>query len=228
MRHDILSKPEYAIVKAELDPGEVLVAESGAMATMSANMRIETGTRGGVVKAFKRSFLGKESFFINKYSPEGGAGKITLAPGCPGDIIHLNLDGTMTIQKGSYLASSDSVEIETGFQGITKGLFSREGFFLLKASGKGDLFLSSYGAIHEVQVDGSYKVDNGYIVAFEDSLTYNIQRIGNLKSFVLGGEALVCEFTGRGRLWIQTRSADEFAAWAHPFRRVKVENNNKN
>jgi uncharacterized protein (AIM24 family) len=84
--------------------------------------------------------------------------------------------------------------------------------------------VSSYGAIHPVEVDGGYVVDTGHIVAFDDTLTYRVRSVGGLKSLFFSSEGLVCEFSGRGRLWIQTRNASALAAFLHPFRRVKTQN----
>jgi uncharacterized protein (TIGR00266 family) len=98
---------------------------------------------------------------------------------------------------------------------------------LLKASGTGDIFFNSYGAIMPIDVTGGFMVDTGYIVAFEDTLQYNVtvlpglRTAGKIKSFFFGGEGLVCQFTGTGRVWIQTRQISSFLAWVHPFRTAK-------
>jgi uncharacterized protein (TIGR00266 family) len=101
-----------------------------------------------------------------------------------------------------------------------------ESLIMLRASGTGDLFLSSYGAIHPVRVEGSYIVDTTNIVAFDESLTFRVRPLGGVKSLLFSKEGLVCEFTGTGRLWIQTRSVDSLAAFLHPYRRIKPKSNN--
>ena len=93
--------------------------------------------------------------------------------------------------------------------------------FLLKASGVGDLFISSYGAVHPVQVQGTYTVDTGHIVAFQETLQYSIRKVGGLKSLFFSGEGLVCEFSGHGMLWLQTRNPTTLASFMHPYRRVQ-------
>ena len=102
--------------------------------------------------------------------------------------------------------------------GGAKTFFSKEGFFLLKVHGSGDLFLTSYGAIHEIALASgeSYIVDTGHMVAFDDSVGYRVQRVGGLKSTLFSGEGLVCRLTGPGRIFIQSRSADAFLAWLIP------------
>ena len=94
-------------------------------------------------------------------------------------------------------------------------------FFLIKCSGKGDLWFNSYGGIIPIDVEGDYVVDTGHIVAFTEGLTYTINRIGGYKSLFFSGEGLVCKFNGKGRVWIQTRKITPFISWIHPFRPVK-------
>ncbi|MEM0089288.1 MAG: TIGR00266 family protein, partial [Archaeoglobaceae archaeon] len=84
---------------------------------------------------------------------------------------------------------------------------------LLKLEGSGDLFLSSFGGIEMIEVDGKLSVDTGHIVAFEDSLDFKVRGAGNLKATLLSGEGLVAEFNGKGKVWIQTRSISEFVGW---------------
>ncbi len=117
------------------------------------------------------------------------------------------------------------MDLDTQFQGF-KGFFSGESLFLLRASGTGDFWFSSYGAILEIPVEGDYVVDTGYIVAFEDSLNYNVELMGglsfrSLKTGILGGEGLVCRFTGSGRLWVQSRNLYKLINFLNPFRPVK-------
>ena len=89
--------------------------------------------------------------------------------------------------------------------------------FWVRCSGTGDLFLSSFGAIYEVDVQGEYTVDTGHIVAFDASLQYSVRKFGNWKSTMLGGEGFVVELTGPGSVWIQTRSIQSFAGFLAPF-----------
>jgi uncharacterized protein (TIGR00266 family) len=118
---------------------------------------------------------------------------------------------------GSYLASSPEVEVDTKWGGA-KTFFSREGLFLLKISGVGKVFLSSYGALHEIDLatGQAYVVDTGHMVAFSEGVVYRVKSVGGLKSTLLGGEGLVCELTGPGKILIQSRSVDAFLAWLIP------------
>jgi len=108
--------------------------------------------------------------------------------------------------------------VDTKWAGA-KGFFAKEGLFLLKIKGTGSLFLSSYGAIHEIKLKAgeSYTIDNGHMVAFDESVNYKVKRVGGLKSTLFSGEGLVCTYTGQGRIFMQTRSEEAFLTWLIPL-----------
>ncbi len=217
MEHEVLYRPSYSLLKIRLAPGETISAEAGAMVSMSSGIEMETSAKGGVFGALKRSVLGGESFFINTFKANQ-TGEVTFAPTLAGDIYSLELKGqTVYAQSGAYIVSSPQIEIDTKWGGA-KTFFSREGLFLLKISGTGNVFLSSYGAIHEIdlEVGQKYTVDTGHMVAFAEGVGYSVKRVGGLKSTLFSGEGLVCELTGPGKIMIQTRSADAFLSWLIP------------
>lgn len=217
MQVDIRYKPSYSLAIVDLAAGESVIAEGGAMVSMSANVGVETSMRGGLAGALKRKVLGGESFFVNTFTASGGAGEITFAPSLPGDLQVREMNGeTFFLQSGSYIAAPSTVSVDTQWGGA-KTFFGSEGLFLLKAQGQGPLIFSSYGAIHEVELTGQpYIVDTGHIVGFTSSLNFNVRRVGGWKSTVLSGEGLVCEFTGTGKLFLQTRSSQAFLSWLLP------------
>lgn len=213
----IEGQPDYAFVTVTVPGGETLKVEASAMATMDTNLVMKTKFRGGLGR-----LVTGESLFLNEFTAQGGAAEIGIAPGAPGDLRHLYLnDEIIYLQNSAYVASTEGVDIATKWQGLTRGFFSGESFFLIKAEGRGDLFFSSYGGIIEIDVDGDYVVDTGNIVAFTDGLQYSINKLGSYKSLFFSGEGLVCRFNGRGKVWVQTRKAAAFVAWAWPFRPVK-------
>ena len=217
MDHDILYGPSYSLARVRLEAGEEINAEAGAMVSMSSGIEMQTSVKGGLLSGLKRSLLGGESFFINTFVA-AGAGEVTFAPPLPGDIMHIELtDQALMVQSSSYLASSPQLTVDTKWAGA-RGFFAKEGLFLLKVSGRGHLFISSYGAIHEVQLAAgeSYTLDNGHMVAFDESVSYNVRRVGGMKSTLFSGEGLVCTFTGPGRVFLQTRSEDAFLSWLIP------------
>ena len=124
---------------------------------------------------------------------------------------------TVYLQSGSYLAAPGTVEVDSKWGGA-KTFFSREGLFMLKCSGVGDLVVSSYGAIQRVDLAAgqSYIVDTGHMVGWEEGILYEVHKAGSWKSSILGGEGLVVRVTGPGRAYIQTRSPDSFLDWLIP------------
>jgi len=216
MDFEIGYQPSFALLTVSLDAEESIRAEAGAMVSHDTTIGMETAATGGFLSSIKRS-LGGESFFQNTFTAEA-AGDVQLAPPLPGDVTHLDLqDETVYVQSGSYLAGSTALDVDTEFGG-GRTFFGGEGLFLLKVSGTGPLFLSSYGAIHAVEVseEKPFVVDTGHIVAFEDSLTFSVRRVGGLRSTLASGEGLVCEFDGSGTVWLQSRSADAFISWLAP------------
>ncbi len=217
MEHEILYRPSYSLLRVSLLQGESIAAEAGAMVSMSAGVEMETTARGGVFGALKRSVLGGESFFVNTFYANQ-PGEVTFAPTLPGDLCAFELaGGTLYAQSGAYVASSPQIDVDTKWGGA-RTFFSKEGLFLLKLTGTGTVFLSSYGAVHaiDLQAGQPYVVDTGHMVAFEETVDYRVERVGGLKSTFFSGEGLVCRLTGPGRILIQTRSADAFLAWLIP------------
>ncbi|MFQ5701190.1 MAG: TIGR00266 family protein [Acidobacteriota bacterium] len=211
-------QPSYALAVVSLSEGETIQAESGAMVSMSSTIQVETGMKGGLLQSVTRKLFGGESLFTNTFTAIGSAGELTLAPSLPGDITSVSLSGeTMYIQSGSFLAGDPGIELDLKWGGA-RTFFGSEGLFLLRASGNGPLLVSSYGAIHRVQVTPSapYICDTGHIVAFTQGLDFNIRKVGGLKATLLSGEGLVCNFQGQGTLYLQTRSTQAFLSWLIP------------
>ncbi len=218
MKIDIRYQPSYSLAIVGLEPEESIQAEAGAMVSMTSNLQIDTGMKGGVLGAITRTVLGGETLFANTFTSKGGPGEITLAPALPGDITALQMSGeTLLVQSGSFLASAPVINLDLKWGGA-RTFFGSEGLFLLKASGSGPIVICSYGAIHKVTLDGKapYICDTGHVVAFTQGLDFNVRRVGGWKSTLLSGEGLVCEFRGAGDLYLQTRSTQAFLSWLIP------------
>lgn len=223
VRFDITQRPDYALLTVHLEQGQKVFAEPSAMASMDTTLHMKAGFKGGFKKTLGR-MLGGESLIINTFTAEDGPGEVTFAPGTPGDTLHYHLDNsTFYLQRGAFMVHTEGIELTGKWQGA-KGFFSGEGLVLLKASGTGDMFFNSYGAILEIDVSDEYIVDTSYVVAFEETLDYRVTILegmkigGKLKSFFFGGEGLVCRFSGQGKVWIQTRAVNPFLTWIYPFR----------
>ncbi len=221
MKIEIQNRPAYAIADVHLEMNESVISEGGAMVSMTSDVTVSTsamspgGGAGGLLKGLKRMLTG-ESFFLNKFTSSTG-GHVSFAPTLIGDVEHIALDGTknLIVQSSSYMACSEGLEMDTQFGGM-KSLFSGESLFWIKFSGSGDLILNSFGGIFYKDVDGSFIVDTGHIVAFEDTLEYKVKKVGGLKATLLSGEGLVTEFSGKGRLYMQTHNASAFGRLLGP------------
>lgn len=218
MQVDIQYRPSYSLAVVKLDANESIQVEAGSMVSMSPGLAIQTQAKGGLMGALKRSVLGGESFFMNDYRAPAQGGEITLAPALPGDLAVLDLTGeTLMVQSGSYVASSQGVNIDTKWGGA-KTFFASEGLIMLKCSGTGTLILSSYGAVHEMELAAgeTQTVDTGHLVAFAEGMGFSVRRIGGVKSTLFSGEGLVVDLTGPGKVLMQTRSDDAFLSWLIP------------
>jgi uncharacterized protein (TIGR00266 family) len=218
MQVEVTYRPSYALAVVSLASGESVQAEAGAMVSMSPDVAIETKAKGGLMGALKRSVLGGESFFMNTYRASAQGGQIMLAPALPGDMAVMELrDETLMLQSGSYVGSSEGIDIDTKWSGA-QTFFAREGLIMLKCSGMGTLILSSYGAIHEMELAAGegYTVDTGHLVAFTEGMGFTVKRIGGIKSTLFSGEGLVVDLSGPGKVLLQTRSDDAFLSWLIP------------
>ena len=152
MKIDIRYKPSYSLGFISLDGGEEIRVEGGSMVSMSNGVSIETEATGGFLSSISRKMFGGESFFQNTFQAPSGGGEVTVAPPLPGDLLQVNLDSRLMVQSGSYVASEMSVELDTKWSGA-KTFFASEGLVMLRASGRGQLLVSSYGAIHDMELE---------------------------------------------------------------------------
>lgn len=210
----------FALAVVNLQTEQAICAEAGAMVAMSANVDLYSEMKGGVFGALKRA-VGGESAFVSTFTAKGGPGEVAFAPGAPGDVAGIEMQGqTFMVQSSSYLAGDTSLVVDTKFGGA-KSFFGGEGLFLLQVSGTGLLLVSSFGAIHRRTLASGeqYVIDTGHLVAWEAHMPYNIQKAaksGYLRSF-LSGEGMVAAFTGPGEILMQTRNLAAFAGMLKPF-----------
>ncbi|MEM1030813.1 MAG: TIGR00266 family protein [Myxococcota bacterium] len=224
-QHLVKYEPTFSLLEVNLAPGEVLVAEAGSMvaraSTLEMDVKLNAGRNPGffgklkaLVIALLRKVVGGETFFVNHFHG-GQGGWVWLAPALSGGVRHIPLQPgqTMLFSTGAFLASAGAVDLKLRFGGL-RALLAREGAFFLEASGQGDLWVTSYGAIDEIYCNGTYVVDNGHIVGFDQSLDFNIRTPGGgAMGFFGSGEGLVCEFSGQGRILIQSRNLGALVGW---------------
>jgi uncharacterized protein (TIGR00266 family) len=218
MKYEILYGNAFPVVRCELERGESVKAESDAMIAMSATLDMEGSMDGNILGGLARKFLAGEKFFFQTIRASRGPGKLLLGQSSLGGIVDVELDGSyhLRVQKDGFLASTPDIIVDTAMQNLMQGFFSREGFFVLDVHGRGTVFLSSFGAIHAVNLAPGEEmlIDNGHLVAWPDYMNYSIEKAskGWISSMV-SGEALVCRFTGPGVVLIQTRKPDGFRQW---------------
>ncbi len=220
-KFEYLHRGAFTMLKMNLNAGERLKAESDAMVAMSANVSVEGRLEGGLLGGLGRMLSG-EKFFFQTLTAHNGPGEVYLSPAIPGDLTDITLDGSVPyiLQKDGFFAGSEGLEITTKMQNLARGVFSGEGFFVIRVSGRGTLFVSSYGAIHPFDLSEGEEIviDNGHLVAWPESMNYTIEKAssGWVSSFT-SGEGLVCRFRGPGRVLIQTRNPKGFGSWIKQF-----------
>ncbi len=215
----------FAALHIDLQADEWVKAEKNAMVAMSGDMKLSSRMDGGILRSFARKFSG-ESFFFQEIRAADKPGWVVLSPITLGGVTPIELDGRtgITAEKSSFLAATEHVSISSSVQRLLKGLFGGEGFVVIKISGQGTVFLSSFGAIEMITLQPGQEivVDNTHLVAWEDSVTYTLGKGGtSWMSAVLAGEGLIARMKGpdktsgkkEGRVWIQTRTPQGFKHW---------------
>jgi len=214
MEYELTHQPAYTHVNVEMESGETILAEPGAMTSHSANVSMDTTTSNDGLLSSAKSMLGGESFFANEFTAQGGSGTVTLAPPTPGDVMQHHLDGEKIYAvDGAWLASDPSIDIETEFGGL-KSMLAGASITPLTLEGTGDVFVEAFGGLETVELEAgeTYHVDNENVVAWDGSVDFDANRPGGMKSTLLSGEGLVFEFSGPGTVWYQTRGLNAFAS----------------
>jgi uncharacterized protein (TIGR00266 family) len=217
MKYEIKYKPSYAMLVVNLEPGETITAESGAMTYMDPTIEAHTRKREkSLLGSLGLSIIGGQSFWVNDYTATNAPGEAAFVSAPVGDITTLEVKQNQgyIIQKSAYIASTETVDLDVKWEGFTKGLFG-QGLFMLKAKGNGLLFINTFGAIdiHTLKPGQTLIVDNFHLVGFSDICTYKVTKFGGLKETLLGGEGLVTQITGPGEVYIQTKNLKEFVEW---------------
>lgn len=217
MKFEIKYRPSYSMLVVNLNKGEAITGESGALTYMDPTIEAHTRKRErSLLGSLGLAIFGGQSFWVNDYIAERGDGEVALVAAPVGDIEKLEIkpDQGYVIQKSAYIASTQGIDLDVKWEGFTKGLFG-QGLFMLKATGNGQLFINTFGAIDTHKLDPGQKliVDNFHLVGFSASCSYKVKKFGGLKETLLSGEGLVTEITGPGEVHIQTKNLREFVEW---------------
>lgn len=205
------------VVEMKLQKGEKVYTQSGGMAYQSDGIEMSTNARGGIMRSLGRVFSG-ESIFMASYTATRDNAIVAFATTVPGNIVKVDLadfPNGITMQKGAFLCAEDTVETKVAFsKKFSAGLFGGEGFILQKAIGKGKLFLEIDGDPIEKELAAGevLKVDTGNVVAFDETVSYEIETVKGLGNILLGGEGLfLTKLVGPGKVIIQSQNFSDFA-----------------
>lgn len=217
MQYKVLGDTMPAVEVTFDAAGESMFTQSGAMAWMTDGIAMDTNLRGGIGKSIGRMFTG-ESLFMATYTSQRPGSMIAFASTVTGEIMPVDIgsEGGLICQKGAFLCAEPTVELSVAFsKKFSAGLFGGEGFILQNLSGSGTVFLEIDGnkIVKDLAPGEVLKVDTGNVVAFDKSVSYEIETVKGIKNVFLGGEGLfLTKLTGPGRVILQTQNFNEFAS----------------
>ncbi|MGH3782287.1 MAG: TIGR00266 family protein [Pseudonocardiaceae bacterium] len=218
MQVQLRHNPSFTIARCLLAPGEPLRVEGGAMIAHSEGVQLESKAQGGVMKGLARSVLGGGSFFVTTYTAPQQGGWVDVAGMLPGDTVPITItaDRPAFLRRGSWIANSYGVEIDTQWGGMAN-LFGGEGGFGFRATGEGEALVSVYGAVDyiDLQPQELVTIDTGHVVAYDLAIQFRMRRAIEGKSVqsLKSGEGWVFDFAGPGRVLLQSRNPEAFQQW---------------
>lgn len=219
-RHD----PAFTVARLHLAPGEKTRVESGAMLAHSSGITLSSKAEGGVLAGLGRKIFAGESFFVTTYTADKHTpGWVDVAGALPGDVFNIEVEPSMPffIARGNWIANSEHVDISTNFE-QRAGLFGGNVAAGIKASGQGEVVVSVYGAIDVIDLEQgeSVTIDTGHVVAYDLSINFRVRRAveGRSMQSMKSGEGFVFDFTGPGRVLLQTRNPQSLIEMLTPGR----------
>ena len=221
MKYRIVGEPLPAVI-CDVEPGETLITEGGAMSWMSPNMKMDTTSGGGLGKMFGRMFSG-DSLFLNRYTAQGGPGQIAFASSFPGSIraIEIQPGQDVIVQKSSFLAAQEGVDLSVFFQKrFGSGLFGGEGFIMQKLSGRGTAFveIDGYAVEYNLTATQSIIVDTGYLAMMDATCSMDVVTVPGVKNALFGGEGIFNTVVrGPGKIVLQTMPVNKVAGAIIPY-----------
>jgi len=218
MQYKIMYQPSYSLLELQLDPSGSVVAESDAMVSMTPNVNMETGAKGGLFGALKRA-VGGESMFQNTFTAQDGPGRVAFAPTMVGDIAAREMRGeSLFVQSGSFLASSPSIELDTKWGGGPDVLLQRRAVRPQshRCGHALHVQLRCHPCGHTCSRGAAGHGHWPYMVAFDATMGYHVRTVGGLKQTLFSGEGLVVDLTGPGTIYMQTRNFGAFVNYLVP------------
>jgi len=221
MKYTIVGEPLPAVI-CDLNPGETMITEGGAMSWMSPGMKMETTSGGGLGKMFGRMLSG-DSLFLNRYTAQGGPGQIAFASSFPGSIRALEIapGKDIIVQKSSFLAAEEGVNLSVFFQKkFGSGLFGGEGFIMQHLSGQGTAFveIDGYAVEYNLTASQSIVVDTGYLAMMDSTCSMEVVTVPGIKNAIFGGEGIFNTVVrGPGKIVLQTMPVNKVAGAIIPY-----------
>lgn len=217
MRYEIRYRPAFATIFVTLEPGERITAEAGAMVSMDAELSMSTEFSGGFIQALLRKFFGGESLFVNVFTNRSNRPlTVVLTQSVIGDIDVIDLTGkTICFQPGAYIAHTPGAKMGVRWAGFASW-FAGEGLFKLQLTGNGRVFFGAYGGLTPKAIQGEFIVDNSHLVAYESGIKMGIRLSGGLFSSLTSGEGFVNKLSGRGTIYLQSRSISGLVGFLRP------------
>lgn len=207
----------FRMLKIDLAPRQMLIVETGAMASQDSQIEIETLMNGGFFSALLMRILGGESFFVNYFVNRTEVHRqFYLSQPTPGEIVERDLNNeTIYLQAGAFIARTPGIKGRAVWAGLASWM-TGEGLFRLELSGTGRLWYGSYGAVVEKEVVGDYIVDSGHLLSYPPNMKLSLRLVGSLFSSILSREGFVLRLSGNGKVQLQTRSIKGLASWLNP------------
>lgn len=212
-----------------LGKGDKIYCESDAMVMMEATLDLKGQMTGGIGNAIMRRFANGESFFQQQIEAVRGDGDCLLSPVLPGALQIIDVGARQyLLNDGAFVAATSGTEMKVRMQNIGNALFAQSGgFFLMETSGTGQVVVSGFGSMFEIDVTPGKDViiDNSHVVCWDNTLRYEISvttgstggglggMLGNLVNSVTSGEGIVLRFSGTGKVFICSRNRDSFVEW---------------
>jgi uncharacterized protein (TIGR00266 family) len=218
MKVGIRHNPSFTVARCHLAPGEPVRVEGGAMIAHSAGVQLESKAQGDILKGLSRSLLGGGSFFVTTYTAPADGGWVDVAGVLPGETLPITIlpERPFFLRRGSWIANSSDVEIDTQWGGMAN-LFGGEGGFGIRAAGQGEALVSIYGAVDVIDLPPQeiVTIDSGHVVAYDLSIQFQMRRAveGRTIQSAKSGEGWVFDFVGPGRVLLQSRNPDAFLEW---------------
>jgi uncharacterized protein (TIGR00266 family) len=218
MQVELRHSPSFTVARCILAGNEHFRVEGGAMIAHSAGVALESKADGGIMGGLKRSVLGGGSFFVTTYTAPPQGGWVDVAGVLPGDTVPIDVtpEQPFFLRRGSWIANSSGVQIDTQWGGMAN-LFGGEGGFGFRASGQGEALVSIYGAVDIIDLEPgeSVTIDTGHVVAYALNVQFQMRRAvrGRSMQSLKSGEGWVFDFTGPGRVLLQSRNPEAFAHW---------------